>query len=142
MAEAFLSRVFLPHNQAHIPIPATLWELRDEVDARGGRASSVWAVFRTHAEACAALDLSGRAMSVATALESDLEPFHKLHRVLLLTPAPLRSLPPPPPPPMPMPDLLLPTEYTLSTNPPNPKTSFRLGDWICPSPKCAAHNFG
>ncbi|EKM74917.1 hypothetical protein AGABI1DRAFT_116669 [Agaricus bisporus var. burnettii JB137-S8] len=32
--------------------------------------------------------------------------------------------------------------YTLSTNPPNPKTSFRLGDWICPAPNCAAHNFG
>ena len=49
-------------------------------------------------------------------------------------------------------------DFILSTNPPNPKTSFRLGDWMyvflfyfillfifipsCPSPKCAAHNFG
>ncbi|EIN05864.1 hypothetical protein PUNSTDRAFT_145765 [Punctularia strigosozonata HHB-11173 SS5] len=33
-------------------------------------------------------------------------------------------------------------EYTLSSNPPNPKSSFRLGDWICASPTCAAHNFG
>ncbi|KAF8182961.1 hypothetical protein BJ912DRAFT_563945 [Pholiota molesta] len=157
MAEAFLSRVFLPQNQAehraHIPIPATLWELRDEVVA-GRRASSVWAVFRTHEEACAALALSGRAMSVATALESDLEPFHKLHRVLLTT-APTPTLPPPRhlaldlPPPSPsrsrMPELTVAPpmgDYTLSSNPPNPKTSFRLGDWICPSPNCAAHNFG
>ncbi|KAF8151194.1 hypothetical protein BJ912DRAFT_869510 [Pholiota molesta] len=157
-------------HRAHIPIPATLWELRDEVVA-GRRASSVWAVFRTHEEACAALALSGRAMSVATALESDLEPFHKLHRVLLTTvyfasvtyphsahshpQAPTPTLPPPRhlaldlPPPSPsrsrMPELTVAPpmgEYTLSSNPPNPKTSFRLGDWICPSPNCAAHNFG
>ncbi|KAF8990246.1 hypothetical protein BDQ17DRAFT_387893 [Cyathus striatus] len=32
--------------------------------------------------------------------------------------------------------------YTLSTNPPNPRTSFRVGDWICNNIQCAAHNFG
>ncbi|KAF9561600.1 hypothetical protein CPC08DRAFT_425076 [Agrocybe pediades] len=102
-------------------------------------------------------------MSVATAQESDLEPFHKLHRVVLTNPvlpstsntsslrntnnntlelqpplritssfSDLRSS---------MPHNTL-GEYTLSSNPPNPKTSFRLGDWICSSPNCAAHNFG
>ncbi|KZT03322.1 uncharacterized protein LAESUDRAFT_729349 [Laetiporus sulphureus 93-53] len=32
--------------------------------------------------------------------------------------------------------------YTISSNPPNPKTSFRVGDWICTVTNCAAHNFG
>ncbi|PCH43070.1 hypothetical protein WOLCODRAFT_121468 [Wolfiporia cocos MD-104 SS10] len=32
--------------------------------------------------------------------------------------------------------------YTISSNPPNPKTSFRAGDWICSATNCAAHNFG
>ncbi|KAF8531207.1 hypothetical protein JB92DRAFT_182082 [Gautieria morchelliformis] len=31
--------------------------------------------------------------------------------------------------------------FTLSTNPPNPRTTFRQGDWICTSLTCAAHNF-
>jgi hypothetical protein len=30
----------------------------------------------------------------------------------------------------------------LSSNPPNPRTQFRLGDWICARGHCAAHNFG
>ncbi|KAL1687963.1 hypothetical protein GGG16DRAFT_127517 [Schizophyllum commune] len=32
--------------------------------------------------------------------------------------------------------------YAISSNPPNPRTSFRLGDWICSAAKCGAHNFG
>ncbi|KAI0296994.1 hypothetical protein B0F90DRAFT_1742144 [Multifurca ochricompacta] len=32
--------------------------------------------------------------------------------------------------------------FTLSSNPPNPRTLFRMGDWMCPSANCAAHNFG
>ncbi|KDQ54481.1 hypothetical protein JAAARDRAFT_135150 [Jaapia argillacea MUCL 33604] len=32
--------------------------------------------------------------------------------------------------------------YTLSSNPPNAHSTFRLGDWICPAVHCAAHNFG
>ncbi|KAI0946079.1 hypothetical protein AcV7_010147 [Taiwanofungus camphoratus] len=32
--------------------------------------------------------------------------------------------------------------YTISSNPPKAKTSFRIGDWICTVPNCAAHNFG
>ncbi|PPQ90294.1 LOW QUALITY PROTEIN: hypothetical protein CVT25_013119 [Psilocybe cyanescens] len=182
MAESFLSAVFLPHNvralnameQRCIPVPATMWELREGLST--GRRDSVWAVFRTHEEACVALALSGRTMSVATALESDLEPFHKLHRFILrdpasncLAPTSMRNnnnntgnntLDLPSLPPLRVSSSLSDLqasfssmsmsnsskvssgEYTLSSNPPNPKTSFRLGDWICNSPNCAAHNFG
>ncbi|CDO74691.1 hypothetical protein BN946_scf184960.g5 [Trametes cinnabarina] len=31
--------------------------------------------------------------------------------------------------------------YTISSNPPNPKTNFRAGDWMCSAPNCSAHNF-
>ncbi|KAI9060115.1 hypothetical protein FKP32DRAFT_1656319 [Trametes sanguinea] len=31
--------------------------------------------------------------------------------------------------------------FTISSNPPNPKTSFRAGDWMCSAPNCSAHNF-
>ncbi|TFK83865.1 hypothetical protein K466DRAFT_602504 [Polyporus arcularius HHB13444] len=34
-----------------------------------------------------------------------------------------------------------PPPFTLSSNPPNPKTSFRAGDWMCSAPACSAHNF-
>ncbi|KAJ7710858.1 hypothetical protein B0H17DRAFT_1123948 [Mycena rosella] len=37
---------------------------------------------------------------------------------------------------------IVPEDYTMSSNPPNPRTSFRFGDWICRSQKCATHNFG
>ncbi|KAH6904510.1 hypothetical protein BKA70DRAFT_537208 [Coprinopsis sp. MPI-PUGE-AT-0042] len=103
MAETFLAKPF--------PSNVTMWE--------DGGSSSVWAVFETHEEACLALSLRG---NVATALESDLEPFHNLKRL----PSSSSSM----------------LDFTISTNPPNPKTSFRSGDWICPQPKCAAHNFG
>ncbi|KAF5314331.1 hypothetical protein D9619_011771 [Psilocybe cf. subviscida] len=166
--------------------------------------------------ATSALSLSGRAMSVAPALESELEPFSKLRRVVLQQPPPQPfantpsssssaaavhrlqhqpslnnaqapiDLPPPasiinttqahntPGAQTPggshqhhhlrrisasLSDLQsyqkeqtrgemmgngngMAIEYTLSSNPPNPKTNFRLGDWICPSTNCAAHNFG
>ncbi|KAF9815642.1 hypothetical protein IEO21_04432 [Rhodonia placenta] len=32
--------------------------------------------------------------------------------------------------------------YVISSNPPNPRTDFRTGDWRCPVKTCAAHNFG
>ncbi|KAI0742764.1 hypothetical protein C8Q80DRAFT_930929 [Daedaleopsis nitida] len=31
--------------------------------------------------------------------------------------------------------------YPLSSNPPNPKSSFRTGDWMCIASNCGAHNF-
>ncbi|TFK37678.1 hypothetical protein BDQ12DRAFT_152220 [Crucibulum laeve] len=168
-AESFLSAVFSPQNSAEyargsIPIPATMWELREEYS--DPNCDSIWAVFKTHEEACAALTLSGPAMSVTTALESDLEPFRKLKRFVPRSMAPTPStstLSSRPPldlhhpqmlrasssysdlhrPPSASPNHLASKNgYTISTNPPNPRTSFRLGDWICTSPKCAAHNFG
>ncbi|KAJ7584909.1 hypothetical protein C8J56DRAFT_137905 [Mycena floridula] len=114
--------------------PVTMWISQD-------RADSIWAVFRTHQEACAALSASGPYMTVTTALETDLEPFQKFKRV---APSPQAQV------------LRLSTshselsrghlepktDYTISSNPPNPRNSFRSGDWICNSPNCAAHNFG
>ncbi|KZT68109.1 hypothetical protein DAEQUDRAFT_728388 [Daedalea quercina L-15889] len=35
-----------------------------------------------------------------------------------------------------------PSSFTISSNPPNPKTNFRAGDWICAEANCSAHNFG
>ncbi|KAJ7147383.1 hypothetical protein C8R46DRAFT_548299 [Mycena filopes] len=100
-------------------------------------------------------------MSVATALESDLEPFTKLKRFelgsnagppqLFMTPQRVLRI-----------DALagnasspsfaavhgggggasMPLDgYTLSSNPPNPRATFRPGDWICPSQNCAQLNF-
>ncbi|KAJ7442149.1 hypothetical protein B0H11DRAFT_2094654 [Mycena galericulata] len=150
----FLSSVFHPQGGL---VPTTMWALRAPTTDL-----SVWAVFQTHREACAALSLSSPRMSVTTALESDLEPFSKLKSFELVsnaaappqlylnplsTPRALRE---------PANALaanaslrgsgggasIVPEDYTLSSNPPNPRTSFRLGDWICRSQKCAAHNFG
>ncbi|KAF8621477.1 hypothetical protein AX15_007768 [Amanita polypyramis BW_CC] len=181
MAQCFLSAVFLPQNRPTLrnaPMPISLWTLRDS----GSSVDSVWAVFKTHEEACAALALSGPAMVVTTALESDLEPFYKLRAFELKstrdvshvlehqapTPSNLHhpSLPPAQPTSQHIPTYvnILRTstsypdmrvigqpmvekapqkhDYTISSNPPNPRSNFRIGDWICTSPKCAAHNFG
>lgn len=43
---------------------------------------------------------------------------------------------------LPMAAETLDTASYLSSNPPNPRTQFRLGDWICARGHCAAHNFG
>ncbi|KAG6853862.1 hypothetical protein C0991_000623 [Blastosporella zonata] len=148
LAESYLSALFLPQStlRGQRPMPISLWTTREEYGGR--RPDSIWAVFKTHEEAASALSLSSPAMSVTTALESDLEPFHKLRRFALDPP------PPPTPTRLPAPashqlrvsssqsDLRRPRpafdhsssmdsgDYTLSSNPPNPRTSFRLGDWI------------
>ncbi|KAI0759085.1 hypothetical protein C8Q74DRAFT_1372951 [Fomes fomentarius] len=31
--------------------------------------------------------------------------------------------------------------FSIASNPPNTRTSFRVGDWMCASPGCSAHNF-
>ncbi|KAF4586475.1 hypothetical protein EYR38_010751 [Pleurotus pulmonarius] len=153
-AERFLSAVFAPQHQTYsrdqrhcssgaIPTPVSMWTLRS--GALGDRPESVWAVFGSHEEARAALSLSGSSvMSVAPALERDLEPFHQLQRFVLHTEDAMENH-----------DSIGGmgyssgiaggmggADYQISSNPPNPRTSFRLGDWICPSSKCAAHNFG
>ncbi|KAK2466611.1 hypothetical protein APHAL10511_000869 [Amanita phalloides] len=176
MAHSFLSAVFLPQKnhatRGKIPEPISLWTLRDS----GLNVDCVWAVFRTHEEASAVLSLSGPAMSVTGALESDLEPYQKLqpfklkavedfsHVVESRVPDPSNLHHPSLPPTLPTsqfipshaalrqaaflrssssyPDLRLvgqsmgettPTQkqdYTISTNPPNPRSNFRIGDWM------------
>ncbi|KAK0476055.1 hypothetical protein IW261DRAFT_1491724 [Armillaria novae-zelandiae] len=114
-----------------------MWTLRDQ------SRESMWAVFKSHQEACTALALC--TVVVAPAVDRDLEPFHKLQRFDMQTQALTASDSPPRPAPAVMLDpvyIASRNDYTLSSNPPNPRTSFRLGDWICSTPKCAAHNFG
>ncbi|KAF7297182.1 RanBP2-type domain-containing protein [Mycena indigotica] len=114
----------LPRNGL---IPTSIW-VRDGV---------VWALFHSHREARAALSLSSPRFIVAPALEADL----------------LEVLKPKPNATMSNPRVSAPTtpasgvpmaceEYTLSSNPPNARNTFRQGDWICRSQNCAAHNFG
>ncbi|KAF8645603.1 hypothetical protein AX16_007685 [Volvariella volvacea WC 439] len=179
-ADAFLSSVFYGSKPsasgATVPVPVSMWTLREGYPQRE-KLEGIWAVFRSHEEACAALSLSGPAMSVATALETDLEPFHKLSRFVLRPSPPAEPLYPTSTPTVTSTAPSYPpsygaghsqllharsdlpanmnvvsdagsgtfagrSEYTLSSNPPNPRTSFRLGDWICSQPNCAAHNFG
>ncbi|KAE9393974.1 hypothetical protein BT96DRAFT_943541 [Gymnopus androsaceus JB14] len=146
--EAFLASFFLSDSPLSL---CGLWT--DEHLPLG-----VWAIFKSHEEACAVLSLSPSAMSIAPALESDLDPFHKLCRFQLKLPS--AGINPPPHQLGPVPRrpqmLQLPEAHSqlvvqdpsarvafpISSNPPNPRSSFRLGDWICSSPKCAAHNFG
>ncbi|KAJ7279131.1 hypothetical protein C8J57DRAFT_1059462, partial [Mycena rebaudengoi] len=138
-------------------VPVTLWVLR----AAPLGDLSVWAVFQTHREAAGALSLCSPRMSVAPALEADLEPFSKLKSFELASNAVLPQLYMNPPPPRfssvessstaRAPSFMgvygsggasiTPEDYTISSNPPNPRTNFRPGDWICRSQKCAAMNF-
>lgn len=118
-----------------------------------------WLMFRTHDDALAFLSLSMSSITVLPALEVDLDPLDKLWRVDMgpkpgarntIDHHPLRMS-------LSTPDLHRRTlaaqapynmpvtqtqDFVLSSNPPNPRTTFRLGDWICSSPSCAAHNFG
>ncbi|KAH7924452.1 hypothetical protein BV22DRAFT_1047468 [Leucogyrophana mollusca] len=147
-----------PYGRASFP-PVSVWTLRDCIEP-----NDIWAVFRSHEEACAALSLSRPSITVAPALESDLESFEKLRRLDFPSkfPSPPHSLPggqhilrms------LSTPDLHRRAQvgashlaqgspnqqnddFVISSNPPNPRTTFRLGDWICNSPSCAAHNFG
>ncbi|KIJ30457.1 hypothetical protein M422DRAFT_53729 [Sphaerobolus stellatus SS14] len=124
--------------------PKSLWCVREDFGgARPGEEDSVWAVFRSHEQAVQALNLNGGTVSIATALESDLEPFGKLRKFELVT-RPLATVFPPPlayRPPPPLPANPPSPQFMLSSNPPNPRHSFRPGDWICPSLSCGAHNF-
>ncbi|KAG6837044.1 hypothetical protein H0H93_015615 [Arthromyces matolae] len=151
LAESYLSALFLPQSsviltrgncqtlrdqQRSLPVPISLWTMSEEYS--GQRPDSIWAVFKTHEEAANALSLSGPAMSVTTALESDLEPFHKLRRFVLSPPSrltvpdmALTRLRPRSPFDHHSATMIVPVaDYTLSSNPPNPRTSFRLGDWM------------
>ncbi|KAI6017044.1 hypothetical protein EDC04DRAFT_2746344 [Pisolithus marmoratus] len=118
-----------------------------------------WVVFRTHDEARAFLSLSYPSIAILPALEADLQLLerfwranagHKLYsyrdhqlRMSLSTPDLHRraTLAQSSPSAFNVP-VTHAEDFTLSSNPPNPRTTFRSGDWICSSPSCAAHNFG
>ncbi|TFK48337.1 hypothetical protein OE88DRAFT_1664860 [Heliocybe sulcata] len=165
--------------------PVSMWCIREGYSGpRPDEEDSVWAVFRTHDEAVAALVLDGAVLSVAPALEHELLPFQKLQRFDLSGPtasmhvlsAPTLHIPPSPATSLPslsptrttrptplrtsvstndmhtrvMHDATrfpqddhhpMPGSYTLSSNPPAARANFRMGDWMCPSPNCAVHNF-
>nr|GAT60495.1 predicted protein [Mycena chlorophos] len=121
-------------------VPTSMW-------VRDGDGTCMWALFHSHREACLALSLSAPRFPVAAALEADLTPLKRvlesaphaispqLYMNNLRVPAPMAAHGA-------SGVSMVPEEYTLSSNPPNPRTNFRLGDWICRAPNCAAHNFG
>ncbi|KAH7882134.1 hypothetical protein F5I97DRAFT_1939597 [Phlebopus sp. FC_14] len=133
-----------------------MWITKDSDEA--------WLAFKSHPNACAFLSLSFPSISLLPALETDLQPLDNLRRVPFSYPsAPLQlnedhfqhqlrmSLSTPDlhkrahaAQPTFIDNLPLPQndDFVISSNPPNPRTTFRLGDWICTSPSCAAHNFG
>ncbi|KAK7688482.1 hypothetical protein QCA50_008020 [Cerrena zonata] len=133
----------------------TLWK-----SSQGGT-PDVFLVFRTHEEACAAFSLSTPSFPLFPALESELEHIQNLHQVRwshvvdeITSSTPMSRIPSytsrqpinmGPQPTTRLANGLTPlrTEsFNLSSNPPNPKLSFRAGDWMCSVRHCAAHNFG
>ncbi|KAG2152810.1 hypothetical protein DEU56DRAFT_776264 [Suillus clintonianus] len=132
-------------RRAFVRPPVSMWAANECIEP-----SDVWAIFQSHEDACTTLSLSHPSITITPALESDLEPFDRLRRVdsvlknssAISYPAGLRMS-------LSTPDLHKYVQYgaphddfVISSNPPNPRTTFRLGDWICNSPNCAAHNFG
>ncbi|KAI0651260.1 hypothetical protein C8Q79DRAFT_22236 [Trametes meyenii] len=140
-------------------------------DSSSPLSAPIWAVFSSHHDARAALALGCDIFSVSPALEADLASLPSLKRLHLdhterdLPPHHANGYLPPitipdmsstqdiystaagrpslhtrPTAHAPLPDHA-PAPYTISSNPPNPKTSFRAGDWMCGSPHCSAHNF-
>ncbi|EUC58578.1 zf-RanBP domain protein [Rhizoctonia solani AG-3 Rhs1AP] len=69
-------------NAHGIMLPVSAWSLHEQFGgAPPGHESSIWCVFRTHDDACRALRLNGLTrISIASALEEDLQPFTKLRR--------------------------------------------------------------
>ncbi|KAG6329192.1 hypothetical protein ID866_9897, partial [Astraeus odoratus] len=122
--------------------PLSMWTTKES----GNQVDDSWIVFRTHDDACAFLSLSFPCLTLLPALEADLEPLEKLWRVdigskLDSHPPQLRmSLSTPdlhrrahvalPPFPCSNHPVTHTEDFVLSSNPPNPRTTFRLGDWM------------
>ncbi|KAF9238388.1 hypothetical protein BU15DRAFT_88429 [Melanogaster broomeanus] len=139
--------------------PVSMWTTKELSDP-----DEAWVVFKSHHDACVFLSLSLPSYATFPALEIDLEPLDKLLWVDLVTRHSPAIQPRAPSYQLRMslstPDLHKRThvgqsnfaaqglvvtqtdDFVISTNPPNPRTTFRLGDWICSSATCAAHNFG
>ncbi|KAI0632908.1 hypothetical protein C8Q77DRAFT_1218344 [Trametes polyzona] len=156
-------------SQNKIPTPTPMLAHSDS-GSPASLSGGIWAVFSTHEDARAALNLGCDIFTVSPALESDLSMLPALKRLHIDQPE--RDVPPRHAnnylPPLVIPDMLASQDiystggprspfhnrgpgqhgaepnspsYTISSNPPNPKTSFRAGDWMCSAPNCSAHNF-
>ncbi|KAG2143429.1 uncharacterized protein EDB93DRAFT_1156137 [Suillus bovinus] len=138
-------------RRAFIRPPVSMWAPNESIEP-----NDIWAIFQSHEDACTTLSLSHPSITITPALQTDLEPFDRLRRVDSLFKN--SSYPPSLRMSLSTPDLhkcaqfgtpaIAQTigtpndDFVISSNPPNPRTTFRLGDWICNSPNCAAHNFG
>ncbi|KAF8749706.1 Zinc finger domain [Rhizoctonia solani] len=160
-------------NAHGVMLPVSAWSLHEQFGgAPPGQESSIWCVFRTHDDACRALRLDGlTSVSIASALEDDLQPFTKLrrfemydehesslninfssllerktsferHPMLERTPPSTRPLLPFERPTPSSAQFDSAPGFMISTNPPSPRPAFKQGDWICLTPSCTAHNFG
>ncbi|KAF9219332.1 hypothetical protein BS17DRAFT_717827 [Gyrodon lividus] len=142
--------------------PLSLWTVLGE----SFDPDEAWVIFESHHDACAFLSFSLPSFASFPAFEIDLEPLGKLRRVDLVsrfsTPPVIQLGNHSPQLRMSLstPDLhkrmhvgqssvttqrssmTQTDDFVISSNPPNPRTTFRLGDWICSSATCAAHNFG
>ncbi|KAG1875815.1 hypothetical protein F4604DRAFT_1762176 [Suillus subluteus] len=136
-------------RRAFVRPPMSMWVANECIEP-----NDVWAIFQSHEDACTALSLSHPSITITPALQKDLEPFDRLRRVDSLLknstaisyPTGLRMS-------LSTPDLhkcvqigtpafaqtigAPNDDFVISSNPPNPRTTFRLGDWICNSPNCA-----
>ncbi|KAI5993714.1 hypothetical protein F5J12DRAFT_907322 [Pisolithus orientalis] len=119
--------------------PLSMWTAKGRADR-----DESWVVFKTHDEARAFLSLSYPSITILPAIEADLELLERFwradiaHKLDVHRDHQLRMS-------LSTPDLhrrATLAQSPSSANPPNPRTSFRSGDWICSSPSCAAHNFG
>ncbi|KAG6370712.1 hypothetical protein JVT61DRAFT_11098 [Boletus reticuloceps] len=145
-------------DNASVGPSLSMWRLKDL-----SAPDDAWVVFKSHHDAYIFLSLSLPSFTIFPALEIDLEPFEKLSRFDVFSRFP--SLPVIQPESkshrlrmsISTPDFhsrlhvgqhtafapVAQTEkFVISSNPPNPRTTFRVGDWICNSVTCAAHNFG
>ncbi|CAL1698017.1 unnamed protein product [Somion occarium] len=163
-ARTRLSEYTLPDVVHRIKsLQPTLWKSSSSASSD---VDGVFLVFRTHEEACTAISLSSPSFPLYAALESELEHIQNLQQLLwsevveeMATVAPPQRMTPL----IPfvsrrvhdvaqgqgnnaaLPNGLTPLQiegFNLSSNPPNPKLSFRAGDWMCSVRHCAAHNFG
>ncbi|KAH9922348.1 uncharacterized protein BXZ73DRAFT_79739 [Epithele typhae] len=145
-------------SQINLSPPAPL---HDPHDPARSSARAMYAVFASAHDARAALSLSCDLFNVSPAADSDFAVLPGLRRLhsepvdfeitrsqshlphpyppAIRAPLPLHA---PRPLPVGLADGALDgPAYTLSSNPPNPRTSFRAGDWMCPASHCGAHNF-
>ncbi|OBZ74992.1 hypothetical protein A0H81_05415 [Grifola frondosa] len=155
-ASLVLSTMFShPSKPPKTPCPLSMWSKVDEATVSGVHEDSFWAIFESHEESCSGeradflakirrFEFGEASVKEAVAfhpsapspIDHNTSAGHTISPLSTSNPYIRRQ------------DTLgspvdsNPTAYTISSNPPNPKTSFRIGDWICSGINCAAHNFG